>query len=339
MLEVSGLTRTIGRRAILDGLTFRVEPGRTAVVLGPSGSGKTTLLRLVMGLERPDGGTLAWDGRALSGPDTHVAPQDRGFAMVFQDFTLFPHLDVMANVTFGVAKDDAAAADRVAQVLDLLEIPHLTSRRIDNLSGGEQQRVALARALATAPKVLLLDEPFSNIDHMLRERLYGRVRDHLAQGGITTVIATHDHKEAFSLADHILVLRDGRLIDSNPPRAIYGRPADAWVAAFFGAANLLSGADLKGLDGTHALDPAATYLVRPEDLAFADSAPREGTVESATFLGFYEDVRVRLDDGPLVTVRDPGLRAPAAGRRVGLRLRDGATPHPLPPGDTEGDRP
>jgi iron(III) transport system ATP-binding protein len=331
MLKGIGLTRTIGDRAILDDVSFQLDEGTIATVLGPSGSGKTTLLRLIMGLEPTDAGELFIGDRLLSGPGVHVPAENRGFSMVFQEFTLFPHLNVEANVTFGLERgtDTDAVLD---ELLALLEIKPLRRRRIDQLSGGEQQRVALARALAVRPRVLLLDEPFSNIDYMLRDRLFERFKAHLTDHGISAILATHDHKEAFYFSEHTLVLRDGAVIDSNPPRLIYQRPRNTWVAEFFGEFNVVTGRQLAELGGDLALEAEAVYLLRPEAFEIRASTKDNpvGTIESVSYFGFYQDVRLRLDSGLVLTVRDLTINNFSKRSRVGLRLRPGIKPCPVP---------
>ena len=329
LLRAKGLTRRVRDRAILRHVSFELAAGATATVLGPSGSGKTTLLRLVMGLERPDGGEIHLGADCLDRPGIHVPPEARDMSLVFQEFTLFPHLDVAANLAFGL-RDPRGEQQRLEALLELLEIAHLRHRRIDRLSGGEQQRVALARALAVRPRVLLMDEPFSNVDHMLRERLFRRLHARLREEGITTLIATHDHKEAFYFSDLILVLKDGELIDHNPPRLIYERPANAWVAAFFGGTNLLSGADLAGLAPRRALESGARYLVRPEAFRIAAADGAAATVTEVVYYGAYQDVHLALDNGLAIRARCAGAATPRRGERVGVALGPEVEPHPLP---------
>ena len=339
MLKGRGLTRTTPARTILQELDFEIAAGTTTTVLGPSGSGKTTLLRLVMGLDRPDAGELHLDGECLSGAGRHVPAERRPMSLVFQEFTLFPNLDVTANLSFGL-KRRRGNEPLIDELLELLEIGHLKRRRIDRLSGGEQQRVALARALAVKPRVLLMDEPFSNIDAMLRQRLFERLHARLRGDGITTLIATHDHKEAFYFSDAILVLNGGRLIDHNPPRRIYEQPANAWVAEFFGDTNLLTGAELTPLARGRPLDPRARYLVRPEaiELSNPGAAAVAATVATAIYYGAYQDVRARLDCGHTLRVRCAGTYALEPGERIGLALRPDVTPHPLPDGPAAPDQ-
>jgi iron(III) transport system ATP-binding protein len=325
------LTRAAPKREILSGVSFEIPAGSTATVLGPSGSGKTTLLRTIMGLDRPDSGELYLGGRCLARDGLHMAPERRDISLVFQEFTLFPHLDVADNLTFGLRRRRAERT-RVEDLLELLEIGHLKRRRIDRLSGGEQQRVSLARALAVRPRVLLMDEPFSNIDNMLRERLYRRLRARLSDDGMTTLIATHDHKEAFYFSDSILVLKDGRLIDHNAPRLIYQRPANAWVAQFFGETNILSGGDLEALTPGRSFSREGRYLVRPEAFDIVSPAPdvTTATVTSIVYYGAYQDLLLTLESGLSLRVRCTGPHPLREGERVGVGVRRDIEPHRLP---------
>lgn len=331
MLAAIGITRRVGKRTLLADISFELPAGATATVLGPSGSGKTTLLRALMGLEPPDAGEVHLDGRCLARPGLHVSPEDRGMAFVFQEFTLFPHLDVQANLYFGVRGRRRRAEAR--ELLELLDIARLERRRIDTLSGGEQQRVALARALAVRPRLLLLDEPFSNIDSMLRGQLYERLQAWLAAEGISTIIATHDHKEAFYFSDAILVLRDGVLIDHNPPRHIYETPADTWTAEFFGAANFLTGSTLAPLAPGRSLEPDCRYLVRPEAFELhADGDGPRAQVRSVIYYGAHQDLDLALagNNSDPLRVRCAGTLRLQAGQSVCIQLRDDVVPHPLP---------
>jgi iron(III) transport system ATP-binding protein len=330
MLAAIGISRRVGKRKLLSNISFELAAGATATVLGPSGSGKTTLLRTLMGLEPPDAGEVHLDGRCLARPGLHVPPEHRGMAFVFQEFTLFPHLDVQANLHFGVRGRRRRSEAR--ELLDLLDIAQLERRRIDSLSGGEQQRVALARALAVRPRLLLLDEPFSNIDSMLRDQLYERLRTWFAAEGVSTIIATHDHKEAFYFSDAILVLRDGVLIDHNPPRSIYETPADAWTAEFFGAANFLTGSMLGPLAPGRSLEPHCRYLVRPEAFELhADGDEPRAQVRSVIYYGAHQDLDLALaGNSALLRVRCAGTLRLEPGDSVRIQLRDDVAPHPLP---------
>ncbi len=224
----------------VDGLSLRVAEGEILALLGPSGCGKTTTLRLIAGLESPDAGTITLRGQVVAGPGRAVPPEERGIGIVFQDYALFPHLTVADNVAFGLPRDGATGA-RVEPVLDLVGLGGFGARYPHELSGGQQQRVALARALAPAPALMLLDEPFSNLDADLRAQMRDEVERILRTSGTTAVFVTHDQEEAFTLADRVGVLQAGRIEQLAPPQELYHRPATRFVAAFVGAADFLPG--------------------------------------------------------------------------------------------------
>lgn len=254
MLRLEGVDKTFPvRRApvhALRDITLTIASGKLTSVLGASGSGKSTLLRVIAGFEHPDRGRVSLDGRYLIGPGTFVRPEQRGIGIVPQDGALFPHLDVAGNVAFGLARTAAdrlsparrrASADRVEGLLHMVGLDGYQRRRVDQLSGGQQQRVALARALAPSPGVILLDEPFSAIDAALRAELGLEVRALLRGLEITTVLVTHDQEEALSLADEVVVMRDGRIVQVGSPRSVYENPVDAATARFVGDAVVLEG--------------------------------------------------------------------------------------------------
>lgn len=237
-LRVHDLTVTYDDLVAVSGVDLTVHDGEVVALLGPSGCGKSTLLRAVAGLERPAGGTVSWDGRDLTG----VPPHRRGFGLVFQDGQLFPHRDVAGNVAFGLrmsGMDRAARRERVAELLELVGLAGYQRRRVTELSGGEQQRVALARALAPRPRLLLLDEPLSALDRTLREQLAVDLAALLREAGATALLVTHDHDEAFTLADRVAVMDAGRLRQVDTPDQVWRRPADERVAAFLGCGVLL----------------------------------------------------------------------------------------------------
>lgn len=238
VLEIRGLTKRFGDTPAVTELDLELRPGELLTLLGPSGCGKTTVLRSVAGFETPDAGSVRFRGRDVTG----WTPRRRGFGMVFQNYALFPHLDVAENVAFGLRSrgaEDQEIAARVDRVLDLVDLPGLGERRVQELSGGQQQRVALARALAIEPPILLLDEPLSNLDAALRERTRTELRLLVKDLGITTLFVTHDQEEAFDLSDRIAVMRAGRLHQVGTPEELYRDPADAFVAGFVGHADRL----------------------------------------------------------------------------------------------------
>ena len=276
-LELEGLTRTFGAHRAVDGLSLDVARGEILALLGPSGSGKTTTLRLLAGFETPDAGRVTVDGEDV----TALPPARRRFGMVFQHYALFPHLDVGENVAFGLARSEGRAR-RVAEALAMVDLAGFERRRVTELSGGQQQRVALARSLAPEPRVLLLDEPLSNLDPALRERTRRELREAIGRVGITTVLVTHEQEEAFDLGDRVAVLNGGRLEQVATPDELYDRPASAFVAAFVGRANELPGELLGGKGGARA-------VVRPEAMRFAPPAPGAlaGRVAARRFASGY----------------------------------------------------
>ncbi len=243
-LEVESLTRWYGRKAALGGVSFVAEPGSFTVLLGPSGSGKSTLLRCIAGIERPTAGTVSLDGRVVAGSGHHVPPERRGLAMVFQDYALWPHMTALDNVTFALRRRNLASreARRVAgEMLERVGLREFAGSYPADLSGGEQQRVALARALVAEPGLLLFDEPLSNLDADLRERLRMEIASLTRQVGATAVYITHDQSEAFAMADQVGILSDGLLIQAATPEEIYVAPATPFVARFTGVAGELTG--------------------------------------------------------------------------------------------------
>jgi iron(III) transport system ATP-binding protein len=241
-IDVRAVSKRFGELEVLRDVDLRVEPGRIVALLGSSGCGKTTLLRAVAGLERLDAGEIRVGDRLLSAAarDEHVPPEKRRVGMVFQDWALFPHLTVAQNVGYGLPRAERRGP-RVAAALHMVGLDGLGDRQPATMSGGQQQRVALARALAPQPGVLLLDEPFSNLDSTLRVQVRTEVHQLLADLGVTTVFVTHDQEEAFVLGDEVAVMQAGRIVQQARPAELYARPATPWVATFVGDANLVAG--------------------------------------------------------------------------------------------------
>jgi putative spermidine/putrescine transport system ATP-binding protein len=293
-LELRDVTKRFPGHVAVDGLSLAVPRGQLLALLGPSGSGKTTTLRILAGFERPDTGAVVMDGTDV----TALAPAARRIGMVFQHYALFPHLSVGENVAFGIPRAPDRT-DRVRRLLSLVDLTGFEERRIDALSGGQQQRVALARALAPEPKLLLLDEPLSNLDPALRERTRRELRSALEAVGITTVLVTHEQEEAFALGDVIAVLRDGRLEQFGTAPDLYERPATYFVATFVGRAatvpGLLVAADrVRVAEGVEwpvrvpralALNAVVRVVVRPEALRFHQDLGIPGAVRSRRYLG------------------------------------------------------
>ena len=240
LLEVSGVSKSFGPVRAVDGASLSAADGELICLLGPSGCGKTTLLRLIAGLEDPDEGTVSFEGRDLDG----ARPQQRGFGLMFQDLALFPHMDVFGNVAFGLRARHMSRSqvrDRVRELLALVEMPTYGRRKVHELSGGERQRVALARALAPAPRLLMLDEPLGSLDRALRDSLQGEVRAILKEVGLTSIYVTHDRDEAFAMADRLLFMNGGRIVQAGTPEEVFAAPADEFVARSLGFTNILPG--------------------------------------------------------------------------------------------------
>ncbi len=309
-IDVAGLVVYRGDSLAVDGVDLEIEPGIITSIVGPSGCGKTSLLRAIAGFERPAAGSIAIDGESVVGPDRWVPPERRRVGMVFQEGALFPHLSVAENVRYGIR---GGPESRVAEVLGLVGLAELGHRMPHELSGGQQQRVAVARALAPSPRVILLDEPFVNLDATLRERVREDVRQILDRAGITTVLVTHDQEEALSVARRVAVMDAGRILQVDAPEDIYLRPESARVAEFIGDGQLVpctvEGGTFVSAFGTgscEGTDGDGRLFLRPEDLEQL-SEGRDGGVP-ATIVGrrFYgHDVldRVRLDSGEEIEVR------------------------------------
>ena len=327
-LELDRLTRVFAGAAAVRELSIGVAEHEIVTLLGPSGCGKTTTLRMIAGFEQPDSGRVVFESRDITG----LAPQKRGFGMVFQHYALFPHLSVGANVSFGLetaGHSKQGIDDRVTRALDLVRLPGIEHRSVGSLSGGQQQRVALARALAPEPRVLLLDEPLSNLDAALREQTRRELRTLVKEIGITTVYVTHDQEEAFDLSDRIAVMRAGRLDQLGPAEKLYHRPSTEFVATFLGRAGAVE-AMLDGkADGEvvrcrlagdivwSALAPEADVgfvsgsklrlLARPEALTFAstdDDAAVRGKIIERRFAGSVYVYTVSVEDGKLEVQAD-----------------------------------
>ncbi|WP_442581147.1 ABC transporter ATP-binding protein [Mesorhizobium sp. ASY16-5R] len=240
MLTIDGLTKSYGGDKVVDGSTFRLDRGEIVALLGPSGCGKTTTLRMIAGFVRPDGGRILIENTEISASK----PYERNIGVVFQDYALFPHMSVAQNVAFGPRHRGVSAGDtqaRVRRYLDIVRMGAMAERLPAHLSGGQQQRVALARALATEPQILLLDEPLSALDAKLREHLRSDLKLILQKAGVTTIIVTHDQEEALSLADRVMVMNRGRILQDDRPEVIYRRPANRFTAEFVGRSNWLPG--------------------------------------------------------------------------------------------------
>jgi len=245
MLELRGIYKSYEAQPLLQNISFWVGTGETVCLLGPSGSGKSTLLRMIAGLESADAGAIRWDEADLAA----TPPYLRDFGLVFQDYALFPHLDVLDNVAFGLKMKNWKSADvkrRAAEVLELVNLQGFESRQVTGLSGGEQQRVALARALAPRPRLLMFDEPLGALDRALREDLLNELRGILHRTQIPALYVTHDQAEAFAIADRVLLLHDGRIVQEGTPAGLWSKPGSVWAARFLGLGNMMEGRIVAG---------------------------------------------------------------------------------------------
>ena len=304
-LQVQAIKKQWAHTVTVGPITLDVARGEIVALLGPSGSGKTTMLRLLAGFETPDagGGRIVVEGEDV----TTMAPARRRFGMVFQHFALFPHLDVGENVAFGL-RGRADADRKTAEALRLVDLAGFERRKVQELSGGQQQRVALARALAPEPRVLLLDEPLSNLDPALRERTRRELRLLIKRVGITTVFVTHEQEEAFDLGDRVAVLSAGHLEQVGAPEELYERPATLFVATFVGRANVFRGAAARALSGADGV-----VVVRPERLRFA-AAGLPGVVRERRYTGAAAFFLVESESGERFEVLAEPDAAQVGGR-------------------------
>jgi thiamine transport system ATP-binding protein len=325
MLAVTGLTVRYGSLTAVSEAAVEVADGEVLALLGPSGCGKSTLLRAVAGLEPPVSGTVRWDDTDLADVPVHR----RGFGLVFQDGQLFPHRDVAGNVAFGLRMRHVPAADRRTRVAELLELVGLAGyerRKVTELSGGEQQRVALARALAPRPRLLLLDEPLSALDRALREQLAMDLAGVLRIAGATALVVTHDHDEAFTLADRVAVMRAGRIVQTGPPDEVWQRPVDEDTARFLGCGLFLPAVVADGVAtcelGAVALPWApsgsVTLGLRPTALRLGDGGI-SGKLIRSVHRRDHVRLQVRLDDTDRLVDAVAGI-AETPGDRVHLTL-------------------
>ena len=320
LLSLKSISRSFGSTKAVDDVSLDVAQGEFFGLLGPSGCGKTTTLRMIAGLEKPDSGTILFENADI----TNLPAERRGFGMVFQNYALFPHLNVFENVAFGLrarhlAKEETK--ERVASALELVQLPGYGQRAVDELSGGQQQRVAIARAIAIQPALLLFDEPLSNLDVSLREETRGELRELVTRLGLTAVYVTHDQEEAFALCDRISVMVGGRLMQSGEPRELYEHPSDIAVARFLGRNNLIqamrlsssntSDGEFKTLEGGHTLRLSIKHselsplnqpvflAIRPEHVELrangdsgAGANSLRGNIREIVFAGATSTVRV-----------------------------------------------
>ncbi|MGV8970382.1 MAG: ABC transporter ATP-binding protein [Microbacteriaceae bacterium] len=327
-VELDGVTKSFASHRALDTINLALNPGEFVALLGPSGCGKTTALRVLAGLEHVDSGRILIDGIDVA----RVPTNRRDIGMVFQSYSLFPHLSALDNVEFGLRMRKVPSAQRqirAAEALDMVGLDHHAARFAHQLSGGQQQRVALARALVTRPRVLLLDEPLSALDAKVRVQLREEIRRIQTELQITTVFVTHDQEEALAIADRVAVMRDGVIEQIGAPEELYAAPSNAFVANFVGLSNRLPAAVVAGqvevygeripLLGAARSDGPVTAFVRPEDVVLS-SRGTPATVVTSSFLGSMRRTRVRLEDGQVVAVQHGVSVRPSIGEAVHIRF-------------------
>lgn len=332
-LIVTGLSRSFGERLAIDAVDITVRTGTLTAILGPSGCGKTTLLRIVAGLDHPDAGVVTLSGTVVQAPGHHVPPERRGVGLVFQDNVLFPHLTIAENVGYGVARNLRNAA--TSRLLELVGLADVGRRMPHEVSGGQQQRAALARTLATDPRIILLDEPFSQLDAHLRERVRSDMIQAIKRTNTTALLVTHDQEEAFALADEVIVMSEGRIHQVGSPQEIYHNPADRFVAEFVGDATLVPVSNTSpGYVGTrigqlpvsdHSPTTGSFAVVRPE--AVMVGSPDDTAVGayparilSMRFQGANSVLELELDDGMHLLAHSSGQAAFAIGDSVSFRV-------------------
>jgi iron(III) transport system ATP-binding protein len=326
VLEVEDLRHAYDDREVVKGVSFSLERGAIGCLLGPSGCGKTTVLRCIAGFEPVQHGAIRLAGRTVSSTQVWVPPEARRIGMVFQDYALFPHLTVAENIGFGLKGDKQP---RIAELAQLVRLSTELQRYPHEISGGQQQRVALARALAPRPDLLLLDEPFSNLDVDLRERLSLELREIIQASGATAVLVTHDQQEAFAIADVVGVLHEGRIQQWDVAYNLYHRPATRFVADFVGQGVFLPARAVDGggleielgtLQGNSSEKNPLEVLLRPDDVVHDDAAPTQAEVVHKAFRGAEILYTLRLASGRKVLALVPSHHNHALGEKIGIRL-------------------
>lgn len=305
-IRARDLTKSFDGRVALDGFSLDVWEGSVVTLLGPSGCGKTTALRVIAGFERASG-TVEVHGRTVLDESTFVPPEKRKVGMVFQDYALFPHMTVRKNIAYGLGRD--AESTRIEEIAELVGLAGLGERMPNELSGGQQQRVALARALAPNPEVILFDEPFSNLDAALRERVRRELKVILTEARTTAVFVTHDQEEALASSDIVAVMNEGKLLQADTPEHLYTHPVNEWVATFLGDADVLEATAIGGHVDTAlgrfdtALSGPVAVMIRPEDVQISVGEAPNATVAHVEFFGHDQLVTLAIEGGSRVRSR------------------------------------
>ena len=329
-LELSDLHKRFDSEFVVNGATFSVEKGEILVLLGPSGCGKTTTLRLISGFERPDRGTISIGGKTMVDDDIFVQPEKRHIGMVFQDYALFPHLSVADNVAYGVD----TKKEGIQSVLKALTITRLNTyqyRFPHELSGGQQQRVALARALAPSPEIILLDEPFSNLDSTLREDMRKETKNTIKELGTTAIFVTHSQEEALFMGDKIAVMNQGTIEQVDTPDNIFNSPENEFVANFMDIAEFLPvesshGNFLTEIGNVNVVNPPSDYMqgmtimIRPHDIIIEPSDEAIGVIQDSVFQGATILYNIRLRSGQIIRSIMPHVNQYSKGTNVKVSL-------------------
>lgn len=341
LLQLNAVQQTYGEQVVINGLSMRLQAGSIGCLLGPSGCGKTTALRCIAGFESISAGEILLDGRTVGSAAISLRPEQRQIGMVFQDYALFPHLNVAENIGFGLHQlSRTECKQRVDELLNVVQLAEVSKRFPHELSGGQQQRVALARALAPRPSLVLLDEPFSNLDVSLRERLSLEVRDILKGQGMTAILVTHDQSEAFAIADEIGVMHKGEIQQWDTAYNLYHRPANRFVANFIGQGVFLPGKviDARQIEielgilhsrisqqgvlsfEQHGKDSTVDVLLRPDDIVHDDASTLQATVTHRAFRGAEFLYTLRLNSGDIVLSLVPSHHNHIIGEKIGIKL-------------------
>ena len=335
-IQCRDLCKSYKQTRAVCGVQLQVEKGKFIALLGESGCGKTTVLRLMAGFETPDRGEIVIGNRTVSNRSIHIAPEKRNIGMVFQEYALFPHMNVENNVGYGLPKD-AQRQNRIEEVLELVGLKNLNARMPYELSGGQQQRVAIARALAPEPDLILLDEPFSNLDSSLRNRVRSEVRHILRQAGVTAIFVTHDQEEALSLADKIAIMMNGRIAQTDSPQNLYLRPANREIATFLGEANLLGGdssghkvtSEIGELHSETNYSGKVEIMIRPEHISLTLQEKGPGQIVDIEYFGHDQLIDVKLSSGTIIQSRVIGGNGTfGLGKYVSLKVQDPVITYP-----------